>query len=114
MKPTDSALDALAAAVRDARHELVLVTTGAGISLASGIPTFRGTDPDADEPNPLGEAVYALMTRIGLPTRLVDVGYREDDVPDLVAGAEKQQRLLACAPLPVGADLLGRVFRESM
>jgi NAD-dependent deacetylase len=26
---------------------LVLVLTGAGISLASGLPTFRGTDPDA-------------------------------------------------------------------
>jgi NAD-dependent deacetylase len=44
---TDPALSALVAALRDARDELVLVTTGAGISLASGIPTFRGTDPDA-------------------------------------------------------------------
>ena len=26
---------------------LVLVLTGAGVSLASGLPTFRGTDPDA-------------------------------------------------------------------
>jgi len=26
---------------------MILVVTGAGVSLASGIPTFRGTDPDA-------------------------------------------------------------------
>jgi NAD-dependent deacetylase len=30
-----------------ARGKLVLVVTGAGVSLASGIPTFRGSDPGA-------------------------------------------------------------------
>ena len=54
------------------------------------------------------------MERIGVPTRLAEVGYGADDVPALVAGAEKQQRLLACAPLPVDGRLLERVFRESL
>ena len=36
----------LAAAI-DAAEGLTLVLTGAGISLASGIPTFRGSDPGA-------------------------------------------------------------------
>jgi NAD-dependent deacetylase len=35
----------LATDLSNASH--ILVLTGAGISLASGIPTFRGTDPDA-------------------------------------------------------------------
>ena len=48
MAPTgnDEAADALAATLERARG-LVVVLTGAGISLASGIPTFRGTDPGA-------------------------------------------------------------------
>ncbi len=37
----------LAAAVRDAGSGLVLVVSGAGISTASGLATFRGSDPGA-------------------------------------------------------------------
>jgi NAD-dependent protein deacetylase/lipoamidase len=40
------ASDELISAI-DAERGLILVLTGAGISLASGIPTFRGTDPGA-------------------------------------------------------------------
>lgn len=41
------ALDALISACAAATRGPLLVVTGAGISLASGIPTFRGADPDA-------------------------------------------------------------------
>jgi alcohol dehydrogenase class IV len=75
---------------------------------------LTGSEPDPADANPLGGAVRALMERIGVPSRLAEVGYGEDDVPELVAGAEKQQRLLACSPVPVGADVLGRVFRASL
>jgi len=37
----------LSAALQDVDRGLILVMTGAGVSVASGIPTFRGTDPGA-------------------------------------------------------------------
>lgn len=49
MTERDPALGALVEALREvhAKKQQLLVVTGAGVSLASGIPTFRGTDPDA-------------------------------------------------------------------
>lgn len=41
------AIERIADLFRSHRHDRIVVVTGAGISLASGIPTFRGTDPDA-------------------------------------------------------------------
>lgn len=41
----DPALGVLADAIEASQSLLVL--TGAGMGLASGIPTFRGTDPEA-------------------------------------------------------------------
>lgn len=42
-----NSIDALAEAIEKVGDGFFLVVTGAGISLASGIPTFRGSDPDA-------------------------------------------------------------------
>lgn len=43
----DEQAEALAGALDAVGEGYLAVVTGAGISLASGIPTFRGTDPDA-------------------------------------------------------------------
>lgn len=43
----ENSLANLAASIVDADDRLIVVVTGAGISLASGIATFRGSDPDA-------------------------------------------------------------------
>lgn len=43
----DAVLEELVGAVRAVDRGQILVVTGAGVSLASGIPTFRGSDPGA-------------------------------------------------------------------
>ncbi len=47
MSELESQTALLAAGLAAARGKYLVVVTGAGISLASGIPTFRGTDKDA-------------------------------------------------------------------
>ena len=54
------------------------------------------------------------MRAVGAPSGLQELGYDASDLPALVAGALKQQRLLAVAPkLPSAADL-EQIFRDSM
>ena len=42
------------------------------------------------------------------------VGYTAGDIPALVEGTLKQQRLLATSPKPVTGDDLGGIFERSM
>jgi hydroxyacid-oxoacid transhydrogenase len=70
----------------------------------------RLLDPDAHGkgPDTLPRVLSALMLDIGMPNGLAEVGYGAADVPDLVAGAVQQQRLLATAPrTPTEEDLAG-------
>jgi alcohol dehydrogenase class IV len=54
------------------------------------------------------------MRDVGAPRGVRALGYDEDDVPALVAGALKQQRLLVVAPREAGPDQLAGILRESM
>jgi len=72
-------------------------------------PAAAGSGPDV-----LPRTLAALMRDIGLPNGLGEVGYGEGDVPDLVAGAVQQQRLLATAPKPVTEDDLAGIIGASM
>jgi alcohol dehydrogenase class IV len=65
-------------------------------------------------PDVLPRVLAALMRDIGIPNGLAEVGFGEADVDDLVAGALKQQRLLATAPREVTEQDLASVFRASM
>jgi hydroxyacid-oxoacid transhydrogenase len=62
----------------------------------------------------LPNVLLSLMRDIGIPSGIGEVGYGEADVPGLVEGAMKQQRLLATAPKPVTEDDLAGIFRRSL
>ncbi len=70
----------------------------------------RADDPAEQLPN----ALMALMRDIGIPNGIGGVGYDEGDVPDLVDGTMKQQRLLAVAPKPVTEDDVAGIFNGSL
>ena len=54
------------------------------------------------------------MQDVGAPRGVAEFGYDEDDIPALVDGALKQQRLLAVAPKEVGEEDLRHVITASM
>jgi alcohol dehydrogenase class IV len=59
-------------------------------------------------------ALIDLMRDIDIPNGVRAVGSRESDIPDLVAGTLKQQRLLATSPKPVTDDDVAEIFSRSM
>ena len=54
------------------------------------------------------------MRDIGIPNGVAAVGYSAADIPALVEGTLKQQRLLASCPKPVTGDDLGGIFKRSL
>jgi hydroxyacid-oxoacid transhydrogenase len=77
-------------------------------SLLAGGPV---SDPG---PDALPEVLLALMRDVRAPRGVAALGYGEDDVSDLVAGALAQERLLAVAPKPVGEGDLRHIITASM
>lgn len=79
---------------------------------AAGLLTGQAYDPD--DADALPNALLDLMRDVSAPSGVAELGYGETDLPALVAGALKQQRLLAVAPrMPTAGDLEG-ILRESM
>src|SRR6476619_59611 len=72
----------------------------------AGLPT------DGQEFLPM--VLVDLMRDIGIPDGIAAVGYEENDIPDLVDGTMKQQRLLATAPKDVTEDDVSGIFRRSL
>jgi hydroxyacid-oxoacid transhydrogenase len=65
-------------------------------------------------PDALPETLRELMKDVHAPRGVAEFGYTEDDIPELVEGALKQERLLAVAPKAVGEDDLRRIITASM
>jgi alcohol dehydrogenase class IV len=75
-------------------------------------------DPRADKRNDASEqlpgVLIDLMRDIGIPNGIGAVGYTEADIPELVPGTMKQQRLLAtCARMP-SEDDIADIFAKSI
>lgn len=62
----------------------------------------------------LPEAILRLLQDIGCPNGLSALGYTEADIPKMVEGGWKQQRLLVGSPRPVTKEDLRRILEESM
>jgi hydroxyacid-oxoacid transhydrogenase len=74
--------------------------------------------PDLERPDDDAEYLPAALTRImrdiDIPNGIGGVGYSERDIPDLVEGTMKQQRLLDTAPRPVTEDAAAGILSRSL
>ncbi|HEY6795505.1 MAG TPA: hydroxyacid-oxoacid transhydrogenase [Kineosporiaceae bacterium] len=74
--------------------------------------------PDAeltgDPAGILPGVLAALMRDIGIPNGVAAVGYTTGDIPALVEGTLRQQRLLAISPRPVTDDDIAGIFERSL
>jgi alcohol dehydrogenase class IV len=73
-----------------------------------------GRDRLSDPAEQLPSALIDLMKDINIPNGIAAVGYSEADVPDLVPGTMKQQRLLATCPRPVTEEDITGIFTRSI
>src|SRR3954467_536304 len=65
-------------------------------------------------PDSLPDVVRKLMQDVGAPRGIAELGYTEDDVPALVEGTMKQQRLLVGSPREVGETDIAHILNASM
>jgi alcohol dehydrogenase class IV len=65
-------------------------------------------------PHSLPNALIEIMRAVGAPSGIEAIGYTAADIPTIVEGALKQQRLLALAPIPMTAGLLTNILEDSL
>ena len=77
-----------------------------------GVDVSRAHPEDAGEL--LAGAIVDLMRRTRMPNGLSGVGFRPDDVDDLVAGTLPQHRVIKLSPRPVDGGVLRQLFLDSI
>lgn len=70
--------------------------------------------PDSECADLLPDLLIRLMRDLDMPNGLSALGYSAHDVPKLVDGAMKQQRLLINSPRPVDEKAMAGLFIEAM
>jgi hydroxyacid-oxoacid transhydrogenase len=73
-----------------------------------------GADQPADAAEFLPSVLIGLMKDIEIPNGVAAVGFTASDIPGLVEGTMKQQRLLATSPKAVTEDDAAGIFARSM
>ena len=73
-----------------------------------------GVDQPADAAEFLPSVLIDLMKDIEIPNGVAAVGFTASDIPSLVEGTMKQQRLLATSPKAVTEDDAAGIFARSM
>ncbi|MGX6446752.1 hydroxyacid-oxoacid transhydrogenase [Patulibacter sp. S7RM1-6] len=90
-------------AAPDRHHEVASLLTG------KTLDELGGPSPDL-----LPDVLRDLMRDVDAPKGIEELGYTEDDIPELVQGALKQQRLLVVAPKTPTEDDLADILRASL
>ncbi|HSK91458.1 MAG TPA: hydroxyacid-oxoacid transhydrogenase [Euzebyales bacterium] len=79
------------------------------------VAELLATGPDVGQgPEALPTALMGLMRDLDMPNGLAGVGYDKGDIPGLVEGTMKQQRLLTIAPREVTEDDVAGIFERSL
>ena len=68
----------------------------------------------ADGGNLLADRIIAMMKETGIPNGIGDVGFSEEDIPNLVKGTLPQQRLLVMSPKSVAEPELIHLFKNAL
>jgi len=75
---------------------------------------LKGSVIDNPSPESLSYELIKLMKQVGAPSGIKELGYEKQDIPEIIKGAMKQQRLLAIAPINVNENDLNQILIQSM